>query len=136
FGGVHALQDVHFEIFAGGVHALLGENGAGKSTLIKIITGVHQPDTGEILLDGSPVRFAGTREAQQQGNAAIYQEPSLFPDLDVAENIMIGRHPVRMWGIDWKRMYQETASLLRRLGMPIDPRAKARDLSVAQQQID
>ena len=106
FGGVHALQDVHFEIFAGEVHAILGENGAGKSTLIKILTGVHQPDEGEIVLDGSAVRFASTRAAQEQGIAAIYQEPSLFPDLDVAENILVGRHPIRRWGIDWKRMYQ------------------------------
>jgi rhamnose transport system ATP-binding protein len=135
FGGVHALQDVHFEIFAGEVHALLGENGAGKSTLIKIITGVHQPDSGEILLDGRPVRFANTREAQEHGIAAIYQEPSLFPDLDVAENIMVGRQPERRWGIDWKRMYQEAGSLLRRLGLAIDPRTRARELSVAQQQV-
>jgi rhamnose transport system ATP-binding protein len=135
FGGVRALQDVHFEIFAGEVHALLGENGAGKSTLIKIITGVHQPDTGEIFLNGNPVRFGSTREAQEHGIAAIYQEPSLFPDLDVAENIMVGRQPVRRWGIDWKRLYQETGNLLGRLGLSIDPRTKARDLSVAQQQV-
>src|SRR6266516_5388424 len=107
FGGVHALQDVHFEIFAGEVHALLGENGAGKSTLIKILTGFHQPDTGEMYLNGNPISFANTREAQEHGIAAIYQEPSLFPDLDVAENIMVGRQPVRRWGINWKVMYQE-----------------------------
>ena len=95
FGGVHALQDVQFEIFPGEVHALLGENGAGKSTLIKIITGVHQPDAGAVLLDGQPVRFSSTRAAQEQGVAAIYQEPSLFPDLDIAENILVGRQPVR-----------------------------------------
>src|SRR5947209_10018812 len=135
FGGVHALQDVHLEIFAGEVHAILGENGAGKSTLIKILTGVHQPDTGEIVLDGEPVRFTDTRQAQVHGIAAIYQEPSLFPDLDVAENIMVGRHPVRRWGIDWKRVYEETGGLLRRLGLAVDPRTKARDLSVAQQQV-
>src|SRR5437763_4160445 len=135
FGGVHALQDVHLEIFAGEVHAILGENGAGKSTLIKILTGVHQPDTGDILLEGSPVRFANTREAQEHGIAAIYQEPSLFPDLDVAENIMVGRQPVRRWGIDWKNMYAEAARLLNRLGLPIDPRTRARELSVAQQQV-
>ena len=135
FGGVHALQDVNFELFPGEVHAILGENGAGKSTLIKIMTGVYQPDAGEILLDGQPVRFAGTREAQEHGIAAIYQEPSLFPDLDVAENIMVGRQPTRRWGIDWKAMYRETNVILRRLGMSIDPRTKARELSVAQQQI-
>src|SRR4051794_18268540 len=135
FGGVQALQDVHFEIFPGEVHALLGENGAGKSTLIKIITGVYQPDAGEMLLEGQPVRFAGTREAQEQGITAIYQEPSLFPDLDVAENIMVGRQPAGRFGIDWKRMYREAGDLLRRLHVSIDPRTKARDLSVAQQQL-
>ena len=93
FGGVHALQDVHFEILPGEVHAILGENGAGKSTLIKILTGFHQPDSGEIFLEGKPVHFSSTREAQEHGIAAIYQEPSLFPDLDVAENIMVGRQP-------------------------------------------
>jgi rhamnose transport system ATP-binding protein len=135
FGGAHALQDVHFEIFPGEVHALLGENGAGKSTLIKIITGVYQPDAGELFLEGRPVRFADTRAAQAQGIAAIYQEPSLFPDLDIAENIMVGRQPTGRAGVDWKRMYQEAAALLRRLGLPLDPRMKARELSVAQQQI-
>src|SRR3954451_8530245 len=132
FGGVHALQDVHLEIYPGEVHAILGENGAGKSTLIKILTGVHSPDSGELSLYGQPVTFADTRQAQGQGVAAIYQEPSLFPDLDVAENIMVGRQPVRRWGIDWKNMYAEAARLLSRLGLPIDPRTKARDLSVAQ----
>lgn len=135
FGGVHALQDVHFEIFAGEVHALLGENGAGKSTLIKILTGFHQPDMGEMYLNGHPIGFANTREAQEHGIAAIYQEPSLFPDLDVAENIMVGRQPVGRWGINWKAMYQEAGNLLRRLGLLIDPHTKARNLSVAQQQI-
>lgn len=135
FGGVHALQDVHFETFAGEVHAILGENGAGKSTLIKIITGVHQPDSGAILLDGKPVHFSSTREAQEHGIAAIYQEPSLFPDLDVAENILVGRQPSTRFGIDWKRMYKEAGELLKRLGLSIDPRTKARELSVAQQQV-
>ena len=135
FGGVHALQDVHFEIFPGEVHALLGENGAGKSTLIKIITGVYQPDAGELFFDGQPIHFSNTRAAQEHGIAAIYQEPSLFPDLDIAENIMIGRQPIGRLGVDWKRMYQETSTLLLRLGMALDPRTKARELSVAQQQV-
>ena len=135
FGGVHALQDVHFEIFPGEVHALLGENGAGKSTLIKIITGVYQPDAGELFFAGSPIRFANTRAAQAHGIAAIYQEPSLFPDLDIAENIMVGRQPMGRLGVDWKRMYQEASALLRRLGLSLDPRTKARELSVAQQQV-
>ena len=135
FGGVRALEDVHFELFAGEVHALLGENGAGKSTLIKIMTGVYQPDVGELRLGGQPVRFADTRDAQAQGVAAIYQEPSLFPDLDLAENIFVGRQPMGRAGVDWKRMYAEANALLGRLGLALDPRTKARDLSVAQQQI-
>lgn len=135
FGGVRALQDVHFEVYPGEVHALLGENGAGKSTLIKIITGVHQPDSGELLLNGQPIRFAGTRDAQARGIAAIYQEPSLFPDLDIAENIFVGRQPTSRVGVDWKRMYTDASTLLRRLGLHLDPRTKARELSVAQQQV-
>ena len=86
FGTLRANDDVTLRVKPGEIHAFLGENGAGKSTLIKIITGVHQPDSGEVFLDGNQVRFANTREAQEHGIAAIYQEPSLFPDLDVAEN--------------------------------------------------
>lgn len=135
FGGVHALRDVQFSVFAGEVHALLGENGAGKSTLIKIMTGVHQPDSGSLLLDDAPVQFANTRAAQALGIAAIYQEPSLFPDLDVAENILIGRQPMRGGRVDWKAMHQQASDLLQRLGLSISSRTKARDLSVAQQQL-
>ncbi len=135
FGGVQALKDVNFEVYSGEVHAILGENGAGKSTLIKIMTGVEQPDSGQLFFEGSPVHFSGTRAAQSYGIAAIYQEPSLFPDLDIAENIMVGRQPVGRWGVDWKKMYQEAGDLLKRLGLSLDPRTKARELSVAQQQL-
>lgn len=134
FGGVHALNDVRIDVYAGEVHAILGENGAGKSTLIKTMTGVHQPDSGEIILHGEPVTFGGPREAQQQGIGAIYQEPSLFPDLDIAENIMAGRQPTRAGRIDWAAMYREARNLLEQLGVRLDPRTKARNLSVAQQQ--
>jgi rhamnose transport system ATP-binding protein len=135
FGGVQALRGVHLEVFGGEVHALLGENGAGKSTLIKILTGVHQPDAGTIQLNQRPVRFAGTRDALDQGVAAIYQEPSLFPDLDIAENIFIGRQPLRARQVDWAAMYHEASTLLARLGLRLDPRTRARDLSVAQMQL-
>ncbi|HEU4328178.1 MAG TPA: sugar ABC transporter ATP-binding protein [Roseiflexaceae bacterium] len=135
FGGVQALRGVQLAVYGGEVHALLGENGAGKSTLIKIITGLHQPDAGEILLDGRPVRFAGTRDALDQGVAAIYQEPSLFPDLDIAENIFVGRQPLSGGRVDWRRMYEEAGALLGRLGVRLDPRTKARALSVAQMQM-
>lgn len=135
FGGVHALNDVHIEIYAGEVHALLGENGAGKSTLIKTMTGVYRPDSGEIYLQGKPVHFGGPRQAQRQGIGAIYQEPSLFPDLDIAENIMAGRQPTRAGRVDWHTMYREARNLLQQLGVGLDPRTKAHNLSVAQQQM-
>ncbi len=135
FGGIQALKEVTFEVYAGEVHALLGENGAGKSTLIKIMTGVEQPDQGQIFLDGKPVHFSSTRSAQTQGIAAIYQEPSLFPDLDIAENILVGRQPHGRLGVDWKKMYREGGTLLQELGLKLDPRTKARELSVAQQQM-
>ena len=136
FGGVKALQDVEFAAYAGEVHALLGENGAGKSTLIKIFTGVHQPDVGEIFLNGQQVHFADPRVARQAGIAAIYQEPSLFPDLDIAENIFVGRQPIAAGQrVDWRQMVQESTRLLDRLGVQLDPRTKARFLSVAEQQM-
>lgn len=134
FGGVRALKNVHIKVFPGEVHALLGENGAGKSTLIKIMTGVHQPDSGEIYFRGELVRFSGPRDAQQIGIGAIYQEPTLFPDLDIAENILAGRQPLSGWRINWRAMYREARGLLQQLGVHLDPRTKARNLSVAQQQ--
>ena len=134
FGGVHALQDVRFEVVAGEVHALLGENGAGKSTLIKIFTGVHRPDAGAIHLDGVAVSFSGPRDARDAGIAAIYQEPSLFPDLDIAENIFIGRQPTRAGSVAWRQMAKDAQVLLDTLGLKLDPRTKAKHLSVAQQQ--
>ena len=120
----------------GEVHALLGENGAGKSTLVKIMTGVHQPDGGEILLSGQQQRFSDTRESSQAGIAAIYQELSLFPDLDIAENIFIGRQPITLGGrIDWRKLYRDAENLLASLGVNLDLKQKARNLSIAQQQM-
>ncbi len=113
FAGVEVLHGVSFNLCPGEVHALLGENGAGKSTLVKIITGVYQPDGGEIKLNGSQVQFAGVHESRQAGITAIYQELSLFPDLDVAENIFAGRQPTTRGGrIDWRRLYNEAGRLL------------------------
>ncbi len=133
FGSTQALDGVNLRLYPGEVHALLGENGAGKSTLIKIMTGIHQPDSGQILLDGQPVRIANTFEAQRLGIAAIYQEPLMYPDLNVAENIFIshaGRGPL----VDWQRMYREAEAILRQLDVQLDVRRPARGLSVAAQQ--
>jgi len=136
FAGVHALRGVQFNLYPGEVHAILGENGAGKSTLIKIITGVHQPNDGEIYLNGQQVHFDNPLAARQHGIAAIYQEPSLFPDLDIAENIFVGRQPTRIGGtVNWKGMYAEAQNLLTTLGVELNPKTKARSLSVAQQQM-
>ncbi len=136
FSGVEVLHDVSFALRPGEVHALLGENGAGKSTLVKIITGVHQPDAGEILLNGEPVQFSDARESRQAGIAAIYQELSLFPDLDVAENIFVGRQPVTTGRrVDWRKLNAEAGKLLESLGVKLDLKQKARALSIAQQQM-
>lgn len=136
FSGVEVLHQVSFALRPGEVHALLGENGAGKSTLVKVITGVHQPDSGEILLDGKPVHFNDTRETRQAGITAIYQELSLFPDLNVAENIFVGDQPVTVGGrIDWRKLYSKANELLTSLGVHLDLRQRARNLSIAQQQM-
>jgi rhamnose transport system ATP-binding protein len=136
FSGVEVLHDVSFALQPGEVHALLGENGAGKSTLVKIITGVHQPDAGEILLHGEPVRFNDARQSRRAGIAAIYQELSLFPDLDVAENIFAGRQPLTTARrVDWRKLYAEAGKLLESLGVKLDLKQKARTLSIAQQQM-
>lgn len=136
FAGVHALRGVRLELCPGEVHALLGENGAGKSTLVKVITGVHQPDSGEIILNGEKVVFDGPRSASAKGISAIYQELSIFPDLDIAENIFVGRRPTLAGGIvDWPKMYREAGKLLQSLGVHLPLKAKARRLSIAQQQM-
>jgi rhamnose transport system ATP-binding protein len=136
FSGVEVLHEVSFSLRPGEVHALLGENGAGKSTLVKVMTGVHQPDKGEIYLDGKHVTFSDTRESRQVGIAAIYQELSLFPDLDVAENIFVGRQPTTIGGrIDWHKLYTDAGNLLESLGVHLDLKQKARSLSIAQQQM-
>ncbi|MFF3342731.1 sugar ABC transporter ATP-binding protein [Streptomyces flavidovirens] len=136
FGAVRALQDVSLQLFPGEAHALAGENGAGKSTLIKTLAGVHRPDTGQVLLDGAPVAFHGPADARDAGIAVIYQEPTLFPDLSIAENIFMGRQPRRALGrIDRKAVHAATAALMRRLGVGLDPQRPARGLSIADQQI-
>jgi rhamnose transport system ATP-binding protein len=136
FGAVAALRRAQLELRAGEVHALVGENGAGKSTIVKILAGVHQPDSGQVLLNGEPVEFGNAAAAQAAGIAVIYQEPTLFPDLSVAENIFMGRHPLRSFRrIDRAAMRDHAAALFERLGVRIDPYRPARGLSIADQQI-
>jgi rhamnose transport system ATP-binding protein len=133
FDATQALHDVSLALYAGEIHALLGENGAGKSTLIKIITGVHQPDRGQILLAGQSVSIRSAAEAQRLGVAAIYQEPLLFPDLNVAENIFIS-HQDRGSIVGWRRMFEEAEAILAALGVALDVRSPARGLTLAAQQ--
>jgi rhamnose transport system ATP-binding protein len=136
FGAVRALRDVSLRLYAGEAHALAGENGAGKSTLIKALAGVHRPDSGTVLLDGAPVVFHGPADARDAGVAVIYQEPTLFPDLSVAENIYVGRQPRRSFGrVDHKAVNKATAALFARLGVDLDPEQPARGLSIADQQL-
>jgi rhamnose transport system ATP-binding protein len=136
FGAVAALRDAQLDLAAGEVHALVGENGAGKSTLVKILAGVHRPDAGTVTLDGREVTFAGPAEALAAGIAVIYQEPTLFPDLSVAENIFVGRQPVKAGRrIDTAEMRRRSVALFRRLGVQLDPDRPARGLSIADQQL-
>ncbi|MER6433430.1 sugar ABC transporter ATP-binding protein [Streptomyces sp900105245] len=136
FPGVRALSDVDFTARAGEVHALVGENGAGKSTLIKVLTGVHQPDAGEVTYDGSPVRFTTPLQAQQAGISTIYQEVNLVPLMSVARNLLLGREPRnRLRLIDFGRMHREADETLRGLGIRVDVRRPLRELGVGAQQM-
>ena len=133
YGEIQALDDVSLSLVPGEIHALLGENGAGKSTLIKVMTGVVQPDIGEIRIDGTPVSIGSAFDAQTYAVAAIYQEPMVFPDLTVAENIFIG-HRDRGRLVDRRRMRREAEEVLGRLDVHIDVMQPARGLTLAQQQ--
>ncbi len=136
FPGVVALDHVSFACEAGEVHAVVGENGAGKSTLMKILAGVYQPDAGEILIDGQPVRITSPHEAQRLGIAIIYQELNLLPDMTIAENVFLGREPKGTFGIiDARKLEQQAHHVLHRLGVDIDPHLRLGRLSVAQAQM-
>lgn len=135
FPGVKALDNVHFQLKKGEVHALMGENGAGKSTFIKVITGVHKAEEGEIFLDGRKVSFKGPKEAQAAGIAAVYQHPTSYPDLTVAENIFMGHEIIRTGIIWWKKMNEEAGGLLAQLDADFMPTDEMGALSVAQQQM-
>jgi len=136
FGAVIALTNGTLRLEPGSIHALVGENGAGKSTLVKIVAGLYQRDAGDFLLGGEPVDFRSTAEAKAAGIAVIYQEPTLFPDLSVVENIFMGRQPRGPLGvIDRRAMRTEALALFERLGVRIDPDRPTLGLSIADQQI-
>ena len=136
FPGVTALADVSLDVRAGEVLGLLGENGAGKSTLLKIVSGAQRPDGGTIAWQGRPVTLATPHQAQLRGIVTIYQEFNLVPDLTIAENVFIGREPLRTARlIDWPRLARDTAEVTRRIGLDLDPMTSVRDLSVAEQQM-
>ncbi|RMF01552.1 MAG: sugar ABC transporter ATP-binding protein, partial [Chloroflexi bacterium] len=133
FDMTQALNNVSLALYPGEIHALVGENGAGKSTLIKIMTGIYRPDQGEILLDGQPIQVNNSQQAQAHGIAAIYQEPMVFPDLNVAENIFIS-HRDRGMLVRWGKMYTDAEAILAQLDVKLDVRMPARGLTLAAQQ--
>jgi rhamnose transport system ATP-binding protein len=136
FGRVRALGDGSLALWPGEVHALLGENGAGKSTLVKLLAGVYQPDSGELLVDGQARMFANPAEARDAGLAVIYQEPTLFADLSIAENIYMGRQPRdRLGRIRYEEMNREVDALLQSLGVNLRAQRLVRGLSIADQQV-
>lgn len=139
FGSAYALQNVDFRLFAGEIHALMGQNGAGKSTLIKVLTGVFASDEGDIHLNGKLIRASTPIEAQHLGISTVYQEVNLCPNLSVAENIFAGRYPRKSfsgaWRIDWKRMNSDAQEILSRLNLDIDVTETVSSYSVAVQQM-
>ena len=136
FGATQALDGVSLELYSSEIHALVGENGAGKSTLVKILAGVYQPDAGHLRLHGVPIQLQGPAHARELGIAVIHQEPRLFPDLSVAENVFIGHQPrTRLGALDWSRMQRDAARLFQELDVSIPPDSPVRGLSMADQQL-
>ncbi|HTJ94801.1 MAG TPA: sugar ABC transporter ATP-binding protein, partial [Pararobbsia sp.] len=136
FGRVRALEDGSLSLWPGEVHALLGENGAGKSTLVKLLAGVYQPDGGELRIDDEPRAFTTPADARNAGIAVIYQEPTLFFDLSIAENIFMGRQPCDRAGrIRYDAMHAEVDRLLESLGVNLRAQQPVRGLSIADQQV-
>lgn len=135
FPGVKALQNVDFSLRAGEVHALMGENGAGKSTLIKVLTGVYPKNAGEIFMEGKSISPSTPLEAQKANISTVYQEVNLCPNLTVAENIFIGREPVKNGHIDWKTINMRAEALLKKLNLNIDVTKALDSYSVAVQQM-
>jgi monosaccharide-transporting ATPase len=135
FPGVKALTNIDFELKSGEIHCLMGENGAGKSTLIKVLTGVEILDAGEIFLEGKTIRPSSPHHAQQLGISTVYQEVNLCANLSVAENIFIGREPLRFGGIDWQEMNRRSQNLLAKMSLNIDVTQPLERYSVAIQQM-
>ena len=135
FPGVHALQKVDFALARGEIHALVGENGAGKSTLIKVLTGVERPDGGTITLDGVEVTIRSPLHAQALGISTVYQEVNLCPNLTVAENLLIGRQPMKRGHVDWAAMNRQAREILKGLDIEIDVTQPLGTYSIAIQQM-
>lgn len=135
FPGVRALSGVDFRLFRGEVHAVMGQNGAGKSTLVKVLTGVHEPDAGEILLEGKAIRPDSPFAAQKLGISTVYQEINLCPNLSVAENMFIGRQPMRFGRIHWRELNRRAEEALGRLNIAIDVTQALSSYSIAIQQM-
>ncbi|MEM9343564.1 MAG: sugar ABC transporter ATP-binding protein [Pseudomonadota bacterium] len=136
FPGVRALSDVSLKLYPGKVTALVGENGAGKSTVVKVLTGIYQPDAGEIRIDGHPVRFPTPQSAESAGVTAIHQETVLFDELSVAENIFLGHAPKGRFGlIDTRAMHARAREILSGIGASIDPSATLKDLGTANKHL-
>ena len=137
FPGVRAVDGVTFDLFAGEVHALVGENGAGKSTLMKVLSGVYPYGTydGEVLIEGEARSFHRVRDAEEAGIAIIFQELSIIKDLNIGENIFLGREPSRFGVISWEDLYSRAQKLLDELHLPIDPRTPIRQLGIGSQQL-
>ncbi len=135
FPGVKALDGVNFALRRGEVHALLGENGAGKSTLVKCLTGVHRMDSGSIVLDGKEIKPSSPQAAIEMGISTVFQEVNLCPNLTVAENIFIGRQPMKYRQIDWKKINASASELMARMGMHIDVTRPLSTYSIAIQQM-
>jgi rhamnose transport system ATP-binding protein len=136
FGATQALLDVSLALLPGEVHGLVGENGAGKSTIVKVLAGIHQPDSGSVLLDGRPVLLHGPAHARTLGLATVHQEPRLFPDLTVAENVFMGHVPTGSLGsINWPEMRKSADAIFESLNVHLDAAAVVRGLSMADQQL-
>lgn len=135
FGPVNVIKDVSLSVRRGQVQALLGENGAGKSTLIKMIAGVHAPDSGKILIDGTEVTIASTNDSEAHGIATIHQELNLVPTLSVAENIMLGRTPKRFGLVNYKHLNAQAQAALNLIGLDVPLKQKVGELGIAKQQL-